>query len=436
MKKTNRLEKMREEGSFNAFSLLEMMIVLLIIAIIAAASAPMVTKKMTRNTGGGGGDIWSYVGGMRNSIMYNPGSDHVIIGDNNGNNNRGLLYLNKPNNNGNNHIEFADNNTNVGHINFTNDRFEIANINNNNTNTIRFNADNSITISAANGSSVQLNNDGIVFDSNEGGNVVTLSAAGNKTLQLDGDVVKNGETIISYNEETGVYNIGRGADSVINLNGNVKMSQSLAVANRAFIGYNNGKDSPPYNALQTSYVNSSGGVSYGYVNYNEGNVTMSNSDTGKPGSSYSGNASEPNGRFFDLQDFLNRSDRRLKNVGDKFNGGLEELKKLDLYHFTFKKDEAKTPHVGVMAQDLQKVFPDAVKEGDDGYLRIRWDEMFFALINAVKELDNKVTAAFEQIKTNNDDVSKLKSQVDEQQKVITDLEKRLAKLEKKSKKSE
>ena len=43
-----------------------------------------------------------------------------------------------------------------------------------------------------------------------------------------------------------------------------------------------------------------------------------------------------------------------------------------------------------MAQDLQKVFPDAVTKGEDGYLRIRWEDMFYAVINAVKELDNKI----------------------------------------------
>ena len=48
------------------------------------------------------------------------------------------------------------------------------------------------------------------------------------------------------------------------------------------------------------------------------------------------------------------SDRRLKNVGKAFVGGLAELKKLDLFNFTYKKDNTKTPHVGVMAQDLQK----------------------------------------------------------------------------------
>lgn len=84
-------------------------------------------------------------------------------------------------------------------------------------------------------------------------------------------------------------------------------------------------------------------------------------------------------------------DRRLKNVGEKFKGGLAELKKLSLYHFTYKKDESKIPHVGVMAQDLQKVFPNAVSVREDGFLQIRFEDMFYALINAVKEIDVRVT---------------------------------------------
>ena len=83
------------------------------------------------------------------------------------------------------------------------------------------------------------------------------------------------------------------------------------------------------------------------------------------------------------------SDKRLKNIGEKYTAGLNELKKLDFFHFTFKDDENKTPHVGVMAQDLQKVFPDAVTKDENGYLKIRWEDMFYAMINAVKELDNK-----------------------------------------------
>ena len=64
---------------------------------------------------------------------------------------------------------------------------------------------------------------------------------------------------------------------------------------------------------------------------------------------------------------------------------------MKVFNYTFKKDEKKTPHVGVIAQDLQKVFPDAVKKGVDGFLTIRFEDMFYAMINAIKELDTRVT---------------------------------------------
>ncbi len=134
------------------------------------------------------------------------------------------------------------------------------------------------------------------------------------------------------------------------------------------------------------------------------------------------------------------SDRHLKNVGEKYTAGLDELKKLDFYHYTFKKDEAKTPMVGVMAQDLQKVFPDAVTKGDDGYLRIRLEDMFYAVINAVKELDTKISEIVmtfnskldnqnERIESLEKQNSELQKQNAELQEEIKDIEKRIKKLE-------
>ena len=86
------------------------------------------------------------------------------------------------------------------------------------------------------------------------------------------------------------------------------------------------------------------------------------------------------------------SDRRLKYVGKENTSGLDKIRKLKVFNYTYKKDEKKTPHVGVIAQDLQKVFPDAVKKGVDGFLTIRFEDMFYAMINAIKELDSRITA--------------------------------------------
>ena len=106
------------------------------------------------------------------------------------------------------------------------------------------------------------------------------------------------------------------------------------------------------------------------------------------------------------------SDRRLKYVGKESTTGLDKVRQLKVFNFTYKKDTTKTPHVGVIAQDLQKVFPNAVQKGKDGFLTIRMEDMFYAVINAIKELDAKYQA---------------------QEKRINELEKRIEKLEAKSK---
>ena len=134
------------------------------------------------------------------------------------------------------------------------------------------------------------------------------------------------------------------------------------------------------------------------------------------------------------------SDIRLKNVGEPFTAGLNELEKLNFYHFTFKKDKDQVPQVGVMAQDLQKVFPQAVSKDDGGWLTIRWDEMFYAAINAIKELNTKVCAVAKDVtnlKTVTDEHTKtLEAQaqtIEQQQVEIKELTARVEKLEQKRK---
>lgn len=102
------------------------------------------------------------------------------------------------------------------------------------------------------------------------------------------------------------------------------------------------------------------------------------------------------------------SDKRLKNIGNKFTAGLDEIRKLNIYNYTFKNDKNKLPHVGVIAQDLRLVFPNAVSKGDDGYYRIRWDEMFYAAINSIKTLNDKLEKLVAKISTDRNRIAVLK----------------------------
>ncbi len=90
--------------------------------------------------------------------------------------------------------------------------------------------------------------------------------------------------------------------------------------------------------------------------------------------------------------------------------GLDELMKLNVFNYNFKKDKDKKPQVGVMAQELQKVFPNSVSTDKNGYLKIRWDEMFFAAINAIKQLDAKIANAAKRTLKAESKISKLEKE--------------------------
>lgn len=125
------------------------------------------------------------------------------------------------------------------------------------------------------------------------------------------------------------------------------------------------------------------------------------------------------------------SDRRLKDIISENNEGLASIEALMPYDFTFKNDKENKSQVGVMAQDLQKVYPSAVVKGKDGYLRIRWDEMFYSMINAIKTLDKKLVAIASSISEMESDVLQIKSEQKNIKKQIAVLNSRAAKLERK-----
>ena len=463
------------------FSLMEMMVVLLIVAIIAAASAPMVSKNLSRSAGNGDSP-WVFTG-TSNSVAYNMNGDtnsSAIIGAT-----KVPDGVTKPKL----YIESKSGEPQLGFG--RNGRSEVI--------SFTFDTeDQKVGFTNAN----PLPKQGVFIGTNQAGNasIQQVSIGTNTTGNLQSVVVGNGATAtggnavaIGSNDATASSNgtadrttaasagvaIGSGAEATGNGTGRATAVGYYAKAthyNSTAIGA--GATSTAANQIvlgtanETVYIPGRLVVDREVVLARAGGAILCNNAVVTDGSSSVSSWSEgilhPLGRKSSSREarFANNnkvypkeiklggstpniqvSDRRLKNVGEAYTAGLAELNKLDFYHYTFKKDEAKTPQVGVMAQDLQKVFPDAVKKGDDGFLRIRWDDMFYAVINAVKELDAKVKAVVEDITTIKatlkpvaEDVTTLKDTVKVQQQAIEELQKqnaaleaRLAKLEKSKK---
>jgi prepilin-type N-terminal cleavage/methylation domain-containing protein len=127
---------------------------------------------------------------------------------------------------------------------------------------------------------------------------------------------------------------------------------------------------------------------------------------------------------------LQLSDENLKNILSENTNGLSSIIELMPYNYTFKNDKSNTPQVGVMAQDLEKIFPNDVSKDNDGYLKIRWDGIFFATINSVKELNLINKNSEKDLSSIENDTKDIKLSHKNTKKRIVELNKRINKLEK------
>ena len=68
---------------------------------------------------------------------------------------------------------------------------------------------------------------------------------------------------------------------------------------------------------------------------------------------------------------------------------LAKLLQIDGKSYTMKKDENKKQKIGVLAQDIEKVFPELVSESN-GVKSVNYQGLVPVLINALKEQDSKM----------------------------------------------
>jgi hypothetical protein len=83
------------------------------------------------------------------------------------------------------------------------------------------------------------------------------------------------------------------------------------------------------------------------------------------------------------------SDARLKANIISLGSTLAKVLQIDGKSYTMKKDENKKQKIGVLAQDIEKVFPELVSESN-GVKSVNYQGLVPVLINALKEQDAKM----------------------------------------------
>jgi hypothetical protein len=91
------------------------------------------------------------------------------------------------------------------------------------------------------------------------------------------------------------------------------------------------------------------------------------------------------------------SDERLKDIIAPITSALEGVQSLRAVRYSWKSDDAKVPHVGLIAQDVQKVLPEVVQssklplsDDETEYLTVAYTEVIPLLVAAIQELNAEI----------------------------------------------
>jgi hypothetical protein len=97
--------------------------------------------------------------------------------------------------------------------------------------------------------------------------------------------------------------------------------------------------------------------------------------------------------------WTNSSDERLKNITGEIQNGLTKVCSLRAAEYTWKSDETATPQVGLIAQDVLAVLPEAVtvpkegateRDGSPAMMGVQYNEVIPLLVAAIKELKAEI----------------------------------------------
>jgi hypothetical protein len=110
------------------------------------------------------------------------------------------------------------------------------------------------------------------------------------------------------------------------------------------------------------------------------------------------------------------SDGRLKNLNGTFSSGLSQILRIKPIRYRYKADNAlgirdTDEHIGVVAQDVQRVIPEAVTENSKGYLLVNNDPIIWSMLNAIKEQQEEISALKSELQATRQSLQEVQAQV-------------------------
>jgi hypothetical protein len=84
------------------------------------------------------------------------------------------------------------------------------------------------------------------------------------------------------------------------------------------------------------------------------------------------------------------SDIRLKNINSYIENAVEKLSTLQTINFCYKDDKTNKQNLGLIAQEVEKIFPELIDKNGEDMLGVRYTELVPVLIKAIQELKAEI----------------------------------------------
>lgn len=201
-------------------------------------------------------------------------------------------------------------------------------------------------------------------------NISTQTFAGSKTFAADTYLSSTKKLYFNYSSTYTTSSNYVAGSSTTNLALNGYSTMSFAIAGASKLQLNS-------TALRPI---TSGGITLGTTSYKFGNVYAASIGTSSCRCTY--------GYFSDAvcatSGFYESSDERLKNILNPVKVNLDELAKLRKIYYTWKDDSKPAIQLGMVAQDIQKLYPELVDvDSETGYLNLAYDKLSVIALEAI-----------------------------------------------------
>ena len=238
-------------------------------------------------------------------------------------------------------------------------------------------ANQTFTVNQTGNKTITLKNDNTIPSVGNGTITIVQPGTSNQTFSVN----QSGNTTINLRNDNSTYSVGNGQINV-NAGTGLSASGSNATANQ---GGNTTRTLSVNQTWLTTYIE---GVAYN-KSTSDGRFLRKDAGAGNQTMSSTGTYTFQ-GPIVSAGNVTAFSDERLKDDVEVISNALDKVGAIRGVTYRRNDHDSCERHAGVIAQEVEAVLPEVIREHESGYKTVAYGEMVGLLVEAVKELKDEV----------------------------------------------